>query len=49
MVGEELYSHSGDAEPDIDTGFERINVASEPSARGKKEALRAALLAHAAA
>jgi iduronate 2-sulfatase len=48
VVGEELYSHDGDAEPDIDASFERVNVASEPSAHGKKAALRAALLAHAA-
>jgi len=48
VVGEELYNHDGDAEPDIDASFERVNVESEPSARGKKAALRAALLAHAA-
>ena len=44
-VGEELYHHRGDTEPDIDVRFEQANLAGDDALVSTKAALREALLA----
>ena len=44
-VGEELYHHRGDTEPDIDVRFEQANLAGDDALVSTKMALREALLA----